>query len=369
MSNSRAIRRPAWGRTCGRLGGLLLVLLIAIVPASTALAQESGLVAGQAATGTITDANYMNVWRYESPGNETINVAVEATSGNLDTTLVVISSSLDVLAVNDDIDPSNGNFNSAISGLVIPNADTIFVIVSRYDTQAGSSTGAYRVLLTTGSGGGMITTGGTTGGSTTGGQTGTLTLDQAVIDGKLQDAFDHLIALGVIPDWSGTIGINIPDNAFLESFRADEHQLFMRVGQGYRAADVIIRTDFIWNGDDDVVACGVAFRTQGNGNAYTVYVGREGWAELGRWENSGDDWVSLGVWDVTGLNTRNGGKNNLVITAVDDQFHVFVNYELIATATDRTITGNGEFYLALYKEDAAHLRCDYPGFWVITQDQ
>ncbi|MCZ7547287.1 MAG: hypothetical protein M5R40_28875 [Anaerolineae bacterium] len=233
MSNSRAIRRPAWGRTCGRLGGLLLVLLIAIVPASTALAQESGLVAGQAATGTITDANYMNVWRYESPGNETINVAVEATSGNLDTTLVVISSSLDVLAVNDDIDPSNGNFNSAISGLIIPNADTIFVIVSRYDTQAGSTTGAYRVLLTTGSGGGMITTGGTTGGSTTGGQTGTLTLDQALIDGKLQDAFDHLIALGVIPDWDGTIGINIPDNAFLESFRADEHQLFMRVGQGY----------------------------------------------------------------------------------------------------------------------------------------
>lgn len=343
------------------IGAFTLIALVAMMPISAVSAQNDELTAGQAVTGAISNASYMNVWRYESAGNETISVSVEATSGDLDTTLIVISANLDVLGVNDDIDPANDNFNSAIYNLTIPNADTIFVIVSRFNTQQGTSTGSYRLLLST---------------DTTAvisdepvEPPATLTLDKTAIDGDLQDAFDHLIALGVIPDWKGTIAFKIPDGAFVESFRTDENQLFFPIGQDYRAADVIIRSDFIWDADDDDVACGIAFRAQNNGNAYAVYVGRPGWVELGRWENNGEDWVSLASWDAPDLNPRNGGKNNLVITAVDDEFHIFVNYELVGVVTDSEISGAGEFYVSLYKEKVKHLRCEFPALWVITQDQ
>ncbi len=356
MFGRRALKPFAWM--------LMLALLATIVPVSAASAQGNALTPGQAVTGTINDANYMEVWRYQSPGNETINVSVEATSGDLDTTLVIISANMDVLGINDDIDASNDNFNSAVNGLFIPNPDTIFVIVSRFDTQAGASTGSYRLLLTTGAATNIIS-------SEPIEEPSILVLDADAIDGGMQSAFDHLIAMEVIPDWDGTIGINIPEGAFIEGSRRDTNPfLFMRLGQGYEAADVIIHSDVVWRGEDDTMACGFAFRVQNNSDGYGVYLSREGWVELGFLpKGEGADWESIGNWTVPDLNPRDGGENSVLITAVDDEFHIFVNYVLVGTATDSRLSGAGEFYMSVLKDAGVTARCDFNNYWVITQDQ
>ncbi|MBN1286512.1 MAG: hypothetical protein JXB47_14025 [Anaerolineae bacterium] len=353
MNTNAALRRLAW---------TVLALALLVAPAwagAQAQEEENVIEAGQTVTGAIDDDNYFDLWRYRSPGGEAVTVRVESTGGGLDPSLAVVASQLDAVGISDDIDAKGGNYNSAVVDLTLPGADTVLIFVSRFGAEQGTSSGAYALKLTTRP---VLEAAGTPGGAL-------LALDRARIDAGPEDAWNHLMNLDVIPDWHGSKGIDIPTGAVLEGARGTGGSfMFLPVGQGYTAADVVIHSAIVWRGSGATQACGLVLRKQdSNNDAYGVYLGRAGWLDFGFIpQGKGENWVSIVSWSVPGLDDSEGGQNDLLVTAVGDTFKFFVNYEQVGAVTDSRATGEGAFFVSTLKDSGSQVRCEFNNYWVIS---
>ncbi len=348
--NARVIlKSTAWG---------LVALLLAV--SVGAAAQEDIITAGETVAGTINDDNYFDIWRYISEGGESITVEVEATSGDLDAALAIFTNALDVFGMSEDINAAGGNYNAGVRDLHIPHADTVLIFVSRFDGEDGTSSGDYHLRLTRRV---DVATEQADGPER-------LHLDADAIQTGPEAAWNHLMKRAVVPKWHGRMGINRPEGLYLEGSEDDDSfLLFKKLQADYKAADVIIHASLTWRGASDTLACGLIFRTQGDYEAYGVFLGRGGWIDLGFFragEGEETKWESLGLWDVAELHTRDRSTNNLLVTAVGDEFNVFVNYVLVATAADDHIAEAGEFYVAMLKGQSEQVRCEFDDYWAIS---
>ncbi|MBE0690236.1 MAG: PPC domain-containing protein, partial [Anaerolineae bacterium] len=101
---------------------------------------------GEPRAGSITPTNKFDVYTYDGAANETLTIALNATSGTLDTVLYVVSPSGALVAENDDAVPGE-NTNSLISDFILPEDGQYIIIVTHYGALYGGTTGTYTLTL------------------------------------------------------------------------------------------------------------------------------------------------------------------------------------------------------------------------------
>jgi hypothetical protein len=111
------------------------------------IATAPALLPGTATAGSITQANKFDVYRYTGVSNSRVTIALNATSGTLDTTLYLLSPSGQLIAENDDAIPGE-NTNSLIADFTLPEDGQYVIIVTHYGALYGGTTGTYTLTLT-----------------------------------------------------------------------------------------------------------------------------------------------------------------------------------------------------------------------------
>ena len=97
--------------------------------------------------GTITQDNKFDVFVFTGKANEVYNIAMNNTSGNLDTSLYLIGPAGNQIAANDDAVVGE-NTNSLISNLALPADGQYIIIATHFGARYGGTTGTYSLTLT-----------------------------------------------------------------------------------------------------------------------------------------------------------------------------------------------------------------------------
>jgi hypothetical protein len=97
--------------------------------------------------GTITQDNKFDVYVFTGKANEVYNIAMNNTSGNLDTSLYLIGPAGNQIAANDDAVVGE-NTNSLISNLALPADGQYIIIATHFGARYGGTTGTYSLTLT-----------------------------------------------------------------------------------------------------------------------------------------------------------------------------------------------------------------------------
>lgn len=101
---------------------------------------------GQAYTGNITNEKPKDAYVFDGVAGQSLDVSMTATSGSLDTLLILLDPSGQNLASNDDLDV--GITNSLVS-VTLPSNGEYTVLASRYGQVIGGTEGAYTLTIST----------------------------------------------------------------------------------------------------------------------------------------------------------------------------------------------------------------------------
>lgn len=126
-----------------------MLLILIVVPHSVVYGQEENETAEPLEFGVPVDGALGNsiprvLYRFDGLRGEVLNITMRATSGSLDTVLLLLDSSGTVIATNDD---SEGTSNSHIEGLRVQQSDTFTLIAGRFGFGLGSTNGGYTLML------------------------------------------------------------------------------------------------------------------------------------------------------------------------------------------------------------------------------
>jgi len=105
---------------------------------------------GDTTPGTITFTEKFHLYSFEGRTGDRIRVAMQATSGNLDTAVYLISPDGVQLAGNDDVvNPVTGerDTNSLIDSVTLSQAGTYYILATHYGLQYGGTVGTYNMTL------------------------------------------------------------------------------------------------------------------------------------------------------------------------------------------------------------------------------
>lgn len=105
---------------------------------------DTAIVYGDIVTGTINSSNFQVAYIFEGQSGDVVSIRINATSGNLDTTLLLSDPRGEFLAFNDDFD----GLNSAIIDVVLPQDGSYTITAGRYQGANGSTSGDYELELT-----------------------------------------------------------------------------------------------------------------------------------------------------------------------------------------------------------------------------
>ena len=132
------------------LAGPYTDTLVLPVPAAELLALEATPVTpNEPMEGFITNEQPWQTFSLPGQAGQVVNIEMTATEGYLDTLVLVLNSSGNVIAGNDDIEPVV-NTDSAVMGLRLPISDTYTIVATRYGKDVGGTAGFYDLLVTTG---------------------------------------------------------------------------------------------------------------------------------------------------------------------------------------------------------------------------
>lgn len=115
------------------------------VPSSQILAAAVPIAIGDTVTGFLDNTTFYQSYSFEAAANVLYTIAVEATSGSLDTLVQVLDSDGRLVRVNDD--RAVGETNSTLSGVLLPSAGTYTIVVTRYGKGSGGTVGDYVMTL------------------------------------------------------------------------------------------------------------------------------------------------------------------------------------------------------------------------------
>ncbi|MFN8378501.1 MAG: PPC domain-containing protein [Anaerolineae bacterium] len=113
---------------------------------SEILASAEPIAVGDTVTGLLDNATYYRAYSFEAAANVLYTIAVEATSGSLDTLVQVLDDQGRLVRVNDDRE--EGNTNSTLDSVLLPSAGTYTIVVTRYGKSHGGTVGEFLMSLT-----------------------------------------------------------------------------------------------------------------------------------------------------------------------------------------------------------------------------
>ena len=102
------------------------------------------LLLGDVVDGTITGDQFNRYYRFQASANDLITVRMNRTSGSLDAFLTIADANLVTLAADDD---GGGGQNARIDQFLIPADGVYYIVASRFEGQAGTTAGGYRLEL------------------------------------------------------------------------------------------------------------------------------------------------------------------------------------------------------------------------------
>ena len=119
-----------------------------ILPASAGelLAAARPIAVNDVIVGAITNDLPYQVFSFEAASDILYGIDVAAISGSLDTYLALIDGSGSIDRENDDL--AVGITNSGLSNVLLPNAGTYYLVVSRYAKTIGATEGEFQIALT-----------------------------------------------------------------------------------------------------------------------------------------------------------------------------------------------------------------------------
>jgi hypothetical protein len=135
-----------YGEASGTSSGLYILTLREAENSGlgNALQTALSLPYGTPAEGEITNQNVLKYYRFEARQDDIISIRMSRTSNTLDAYLVLTDSNLVELITNDD---SAGSQNAAIENYRIPQDGIYYVLATRLDREAGTTSGAFRLEL------------------------------------------------------------------------------------------------------------------------------------------------------------------------------------------------------------------------------
>ena len=99
---------------------------------------------GTPVEGTLTNSQYERFYRFTAQANDLISVQLERLGGGLDPFVILADADLQPITSDDD---SGGGQNAQISQFVVPESGQYYVIATRFDREAGTSAGNYRLQV------------------------------------------------------------------------------------------------------------------------------------------------------------------------------------------------------------------------------
>jgi hypothetical protein len=126
--------------------GLYTDTTVLPVPLSQLMANPQPITRDVPVTDLLTSQNYYDVYTFQGQANDLISINLNATSGSLDTLLLLLDSAGNVIGSNDD--QAEGNTDSAISNLRLFADETYTIVATRYGKDVGGTEGNYTLLLT-----------------------------------------------------------------------------------------------------------------------------------------------------------------------------------------------------------------------------
>ena len=114
--------------------------------AQSFIANPQTIVQGTPLRGAITNEQAFQAYTFVAQENETLNISLSAISGNLDTLLMLLDSSGNLVELSDDI-IAGTNTNSAITSFPILRTGEYTILATRYGKEFGGTEGEYEILI------------------------------------------------------------------------------------------------------------------------------------------------------------------------------------------------------------------------------
>lgn len=95
--------------------------------------------------GEINNNQVVRYYRFSARQNDLVTISMSRLDGNLDTFVAIADATLQEIISNDDI--NNQTQNSRISDFLIPATGTYYIVATRFERQAGRTSGRFRLQL------------------------------------------------------------------------------------------------------------------------------------------------------------------------------------------------------------------------------
>jgi len=102
------------------------------------------VLVNQIQDGELTVPNFTQYYVFEAKQNDLITVRMDRVRGSVDAFLVLADANLQEIATDDD---GGGGQNAKIDGFLIPADGTYYILATRFDREAGTTAGEYRLEL------------------------------------------------------------------------------------------------------------------------------------------------------------------------------------------------------------------------------
>lgn len=94
--------------------------------------------------GEITAEHFTRYYRFEARANDLVSVSMQRLDGTVDAYLALLNEAGTELVANDD---SEGSQNAAIQNFLVPADGVYYIVATRYEREAGQTTGRYRLTF------------------------------------------------------------------------------------------------------------------------------------------------------------------------------------------------------------------------------
>lgn len=145
-SGTYVIIASRYGQAAGTSTGNFVLILEEAAGSGLANSPQTALALqpGQTVEGALTDDQFTQYYVFEARANDLVSVRMSRKGGALDSLVAIADANLQELVIDDD---SAGNQNAQIAQYKIPADGTYYVIATRFDRAAGTTTGAYTLEL------------------------------------------------------------------------------------------------------------------------------------------------------------------------------------------------------------------------------
>lgn len=135
-----------FGEEAGNTEGSFVLSLDTAPTSGQALTADSALLLryGEETTGTINAEATGRYYTFGAKRGDIVTIALNRTGGDLDPLVVLLDPRQQPLQEDDDSGPSN---NALLESVIIPETGTYYILATRFDREAGRTTGGFNIRL------------------------------------------------------------------------------------------------------------------------------------------------------------------------------------------------------------------------------